>query len=389
MALALYASAPAIHAQQPSRADEIAARQADKATRLAPQVPSRAEQIFTSVQSKLLLEPSGFFPTTDTVYSGGGFTLGGGYRSAFGDDSSVDLLGMYSVKGYKKVQAGLRSRGHLDGRASFYATGGWRDATQVGYYGLGIATSSDQRANFRFKQTYATASTEVYPIRWVVLGGGLGVEQFTQQSGKGSYPSVEQLYTAETAPGLGTSPTYLRATAIARLDWRTAPGYSRKGGSWGATFNRYAGIDETSSFGDVRVDAVQHIPFLRETWVVSLRGQLQSVVGEASDVPYFLTPALGGGSTLRGYDSFRFRDRSTWLMSAEWRWIPSQFVLDLALFYDAGTVASEVNRLDFGSLKSNWGAGVRFHGLATTPLRVEVAKGNEGLQLVFAGSAAF
>jgi hypothetical protein len=32
---------------------------------------------------------------------------------------------------------------------------------------------------------------------------------------------------------------------------------------------------------------------------------------------------------------------------------------------------------------------MRFHGPAETPLRMELAKGREGLHLVFAGSAAF
>jgi len=40
-------------------------------------------------------------------------------------------------------------------------------------------------------------------------------------------------------------------------------------------------------------------------------------------------------------------------------------------------------------MKSNVGIGVRFHGPFTTPLRVELAHGSEGLHLVFAASAAF
>jgi hypothetical protein len=35
------------------------------------------------------------------------------------------------------------------------------------------------------------------------------------------------------------------------------------------------------------------------------------------------------------------------------------------------------------------GIGVRFHSPLATPLRIELAKGREGMHLVFAGSAAF
>ena len=36
-----------------------------------------------------------------------------------------------------------------------------------------------------------------------------------------------------------------------------------------------------------------------------------------------------------------------------------------------------------------WGIGIRFHGLISTPLRLDVAVGNEGWKLVISGSAAF
>ena len=46
-------------------------------------------------------------------------------------------------------------------------------------------------------------------------------------------------------------------------------------------------------------------------------------------------------------------------------------------------------RSTFGSFKSNVGIGMRFHTPISTPLRIEVAKGSEGMQLIFAASAAF
>jgi outer membrane translocation and assembly module TamA len=59
----------------------------------------------------------------------------------------------------------------------------------------------------------------------------------------------------------------------------------------------------------------------------------------------------------------------------------------MAIFYDAGKVASRRGDLDFDHLKSNVGIGIRFHGPQTTALRLEVAKGNEGARLIFAFSA--
>jgi hypothetical protein len=61
----------------------------------------------------------------------------------------------------------------------------------------------------------------------------------------------------------------------------------------------------------------------------------------------------------------------------------------MALFYDAGRVADRRNDLTAAPLKSDYGLGFRLHGPAATPLRIEFAKSNEGLQLVFSSKAAF
>jgi outer membrane translocation and assembly module TamA len=63
--------------------------------------------------------------------------------------------------------------------------------------------------------------------------------------------------------------------------------------------------------------------------------------------------------------------------------------MDMAIFYDAGKVTSRRRDLDLDGLRNSVGVGVRFHGPMATPLRIELARGKEGMQLVFAGNAAF
>ena len=52
-------------------------------------------------------------------------------------------------------------------------------------------------------------------------------------------------------------------------------------------------------------------------------------------------PDLGGSHTLRGYPTWRFRDRNRLLLTGEYRWTAGPFV-DMALFLDAGKVAPRV-----------------------------------------------
>jgi outer membrane protein assembly factor BamA len=114
--------------------------------------------------------------------------------------------------------------------------------------------------------------------------------------------------------------------------------------------------------------------------------------GSTSGAPDFgrpWPPALGGGSTLRGFASWRFRDRNSLLLQAEWRIMVNRFV-DTAFFYDTGKVAARASDLDLKDLRHDYGFGIRFHGPQSTPLRIDFARSNESsLRIVFSSSAIF
>jgi hypothetical protein len=374
---------------QESRAGAIAAEQAEKATRLSVRAPTGAEQLLLRVQKILVEQPDGLYPYFGSVYSGGGFTLGAGYRRFTGDRTSWNVAGMYSAKSYKLIEVGIASPGHASGRLGVRTTAGWRDATQVPFYGLGNESETAGLATFHMQQSFAGGDLTFRPLKRFSVMAGATYEGYTLKSAPGDLTSIEDVYTPATAPGLGENPDYLHTVIGATIDWRPAAAYARRGGLYEVALHRYRDRADALSFDRLDAQVVQHLPILRENWVVSLRGQLQSTLGDADQVPYFLLPALGSGSTLRAYSSWRFRDRHSVLFSGEWRWIPSRLGLDMALFYDAGAVAPELDALSAGNLITGYGVGIRFHTPVATPLRVELAKGREGLQLVFAGSAAF
>ena len=62
---------------------------------------------------------------------------------------------------------------------------------------------------------------------------------------------------------------------------------------------------------------------------------------------------------------------------------------DMALFIDAGQVAADRRDFDFAEFDVAWGIGARFHGPTYNAFRIEVARGREGIRLVFAGSQPF
>ncbi len=380
---------PAARAQD-TRTGLIEAQQAAKAADDEPPSPSKAEQATQWIQDRLLTErPRSIFPIIDSVYSGGGFTLGAGYRQAFGDNAQWAVRGLYSIKQYKLIEFSALSTNRPTRRPVFGVTLGWRDMTRVGFYGLGMDSTRGDRADFRYQQTYARATTTWHAARWLRTSAAVSYENFDEGEPTGDRPAIDDVYTPATAPGLGASPHFIRTDLRAGLDTRTSPLYSRVGTYLGGALLSYFDPDHTYSFNRIDLEGVQHLPVLRETWVLSLRARVQSTVDDDDLVPYFLLPSLGGGSSLRGYSSWRFRDRHSILTSVEWRWIPNRLGMDMAFFFDAGKVTSRRRDLDFSGLEHDAGIGIRFHTPAMTVLRTELAHGSEGWKAVFSSGAAF
>jgi hypothetical protein len=392
VALAITMLGPAsARAQEPAtREAVIEEAQAAKAKALQPYVPDKAERVIGRIDQALAAERRRWHPFFDSAYNGGGFAYGVGYAHYVSPFNVIDVRGNLTRTGYKRAEVAFTAPRLFERRGELSIVAGWREATQVGFFGVGTNSSKDDRRNYGFEEPYVTALLTLRPTRqhWL-LRGGLEVAKWSVEPGTGKVPSVETTYTPSTLPGLDGDPTYVHMQGTVGFDWRTAPGYSRRGGFYGVTVHDYRDRDRVFGFQQVDYEAIQHFPILREAWVISLHGLAQTAFdSDDQQIPFFMYPHLGGGSTLRGFTSFRFRDRHSLLLQAEWRIMANRF-LDTAVFYDAGKVASSKADLDLHGLKSDYGFGVRFHGPFTTAFRVDLARSSEGTVLVFAGGPSF
>lgn len=380
-------------AQEPepaTRAAAIEQQQSEKAKDLQPYVPDKFEATLNNFEAILTGGVPKWHPFLDSAYAGGGFTLGLGYLHFVSPYNQIDLRGSYSVLGYKRVEAEFSAPRLFHRRGELTVLGGWREATQARFYGIGMDTSQDDRTSFDFRQPRASASLTFWPTRrlWM-LNAGAELSQWSQRSGEGNNPSVDVVYTAQQLPGLGTTTTYLHSQGTVGFDWRPAEGYARRGGFYGVTLHDYADNDEKFGFRQVDYEVTQHFPILREAWVISLHGLAQTTYTKSDQqIPFFMLPSVGSGSTLRGFKSQRFRDQNSLLLQAEWRIMANRF-LDTAVFYDAGKVTARRSDLNLEGLKSDVGFGTRFHGPFATPLRIEVAHGSEGWAFIFVTHPAF
>jgi hypothetical protein len=373
-----------------SRTASIEQAEQEKADTLTPAAPGKAEAYVARISDAFLSGTMHWHAFWQNAYSGGGFTVGAGYMRYVSPYNLIDFRGSITPSGYKRIETEFIAPELFGRRGRLNVLGGWREATQVNFFGIGQTTKQEELTNYGFTQPYLTANLEVFPTRKLLtIGGGVEVSQWRQEAGSGSSPSVENKYTPGTLPGLGAQPVYLHTQATVGIDSRPARGYTRRGGFYGVTVHDYHDKDNAFGFNQVDYTALQHFPILREAWVLAFRAYAQTTYDKGGQqVPFFLMPSFSGGSDLRAYASWRLKDLNSLLLQGEWRANVNRF-LEMALFYDAGKVAHQRSDLDLHGMKSDYGIGFRFHGPITTPLRVELAFGNEGYVLNFSASQVF
>ena len=372
---------------QDSRAAELAAQQADKSKNLKPNTPSTPERLLERVENHFN-DPNTIYVTFGGVYPSGGFSSGLAGRRAIGR-ARFDARGLYSIRNYKLAEASMGFPDLASNRVEIDTRVRWADATEVPFYGVGNDTDKDNRVNYGLRALDAGASFALRPVPWYRIGGTIALRRMEDRQGEGARPSIETVATPSTAPALFTETRYTQTIAFTSIDWRTSPGYSRKGGFYSIALNDFRDADDRFGFHRVDAEVQQLLPLLKEHWILAFRGVVRTTdVDDQQLVPYYLLPSLSGGRLHRGYSDFRFQDRHMMLLSGEYRWTPSR-VLDMALFVDTGKVAHERRDLDFNHLKTAYGIGFRIHGPALTPLRLDIARGSEGIRFHLTGGIPF
>ncbi len=397
--LAAFACAMATSAAaQDTRAELVAQEQAAKAqvpTTPAFEAPGFFERTFSWAEAKF--DPStgvkdGFYPELGGMIPGAGWmSLGPGYRhQLFGNRAVIDTSLGVSWRRYSMMQTKIEWPRLAADRLSLGAQVKYQDFTQINYFGIGDDSSKDTRTNYRLKDLDIMGFGTVHPRPWLSIGGRAGLirSMSVDRGASALYPSIGDVFTDGTAPGLAEQPRFLHSNVFVEVDSRDVPGYPRSGGRYKVSLVNYHDLDRSRySFRRVEADAAQYIPLFHENWVLALRGRVAlSQTADGQEVPFYLLPTLGGQSSLRGYLDYRFRDRDVALFSAEYRW-PIFRALDGALFYDAGTVAPSARDLWRARLNSDYGVGLRVHSTNASIVRLDVGRSHEGMRALLTFSA--
>lgn len=395
--LCLLLAGPAPAAAQTSRREQLEQARAEKAESLARYEPAALEEALLWVEDNRLLQRifnpyEGWHPRFGGLTKGGGLGVGGGYKRWFWDERALwDTFLIGSFRNYWFGGTGVVLPDLAGDRVEIGAHAYVRYWPRERYFGLGRESLKGNRVGF-LREGYELRADAAYkPRPWLRVGGTTAFR--AESLGEGSlpaYPSIEELFSDQTAPGLDVQSDYWWSGAFVDVDYRDQPGNVRSGGHFRADYEYWR--DQQSlgyTFRRLRGEALHAFPILDRKRVFVLRA-----IGESTDspagnlVPFFHMPTVGGSTTLRGYTEFRFRGRNMLLFNAEYRW-EAFSGLDMALFADWGDVAPTWDEIEIGKLKSSYGLGFRFNTARSVFLRLDIGRSREGTRVATSFSGAF
>jgi outer membrane protein assembly factor BamA len=324
---------------------------------------------------------------------GAGLGMGGGYRhDLFHHNARIDLSAGITTRNYQMLLADFSAPYIAGDRVEVGVRALYRHNPQEDFWGIGNESVKADRVSYRVNFTNYETRAIARPLPGIETGTRLG--WLTGSVGRGTdsrFPSIEERFTDATAPGLSEQPDYRYADLFGTIDYRDQVDNARAGGYYSVTWRRYSDLDfDQFSFGETDVTVQQFFPIFDKKRVFAVQARL---VGTSADdgqqVPFYFQPTVGGSTSLRSYNDYRFRDNAVFYFNAEYRWEVFA-ALDMALFYDLGTVAPEISGLQFSELKDGYGIGFRFNTYKSVLYRVDIGfGGTDGVRYFFKFSKAF
>jgi Omp85 superfamily domain len=392
-------SSPAV--AQETREATLEQQRAEKAQTLHPYRPGKLEKgmlWFEDVDPIRKLAPhDGFYLQYGFRWKpvGGGVGVGGGWRhDLFNRNARLVLGAGISTRNYQMLMADFSLPYLVSNKVEVGGLVLYRHNPQEDYWGLGQNSLEDDRVSFKVDYHNFEGRAIVRPVPWLEAGTRIGRLDGTIGHGTdGRFPSIEERFTDATAPGLDAQPDYSYAEVFGAVDYRDQDDNARQGGFYSLSWREYSDLDfDRYNFRLVDLVLQQFFPIFDKKRVFAVQARLQSAAtdnGAGQQVPFYFKPTMGGSTSHRGFNDYRFRDDAVTYFNAEYRW-EAFSGLDMALFSDWGTVAPNIGRLKLSQLQNAYGVGFRFNTYRTVLFRVDIGfGGGEGVKYFFKFSKAF
>jgi Omp85 superfamily domain len=380
----------------PSRQEEWQQRRETKSQEVKTNERNSVERGALYVQKERLLEKlaegwKSFHPVFGGMSTGSGFAGGVRYEPRLANGAVYfGSSGAISTRVYQKYDLAFGAPRLLGGKlfANFYAR--YRSSPQEDFFGVGPDSREQDRTNFAQEDSLFDFTVGWNWTRWLTTGARVGY--LKTNIGRGTdkrFPSTGDVFSPAEFPELINQPNYYHTDAFVSVDYRDEPLNAHAGGFYLLNY-AYYDDQKLNLYTYRRLDAEfqQYFPFLKKKRVIAFRAHVSLADTSAGQsIPFYMMPS-DASALLRGYREFRFRDRNFILMNLEYRW-EAFSGLDLAIFGDAGKVASRRSDVNFKDLESDVGFGFRFNTIKSVFLRIDIGFSHEGTRVFFKFAPAF
>ncbi len=331
-----------------------------------------------------------FRPLIGGMPSGSGFVVGPGFVNGLDRESfDFEANARVSTRGFSTFDARVNFPTERSGAPVLaYARAEARNLTELRFFGLGQDSLAANRVTYELKDRTFETGLRAQLGRFVEIFGRGAILVAEVRGGTGDRPIFE-VFPPDVVPGFGEHTNYVVYGGDVTVDLRDE-GFPPVGVVFKVGAHRYE--DTTTDrfdFDHVVGEVRGHIPLGHRNRRLALRVRSAHSMGRGDgEVPFYLMEALGGGSTLRGFREFRFREPRNILINAEYRWEVWTY-LDFTLFYDAGKVFSDIDQLNFDGLESAYGFGIRTHAPGGFLLRMDLASSSEGFRFHIGSGPSF
>lgn len=372
----------------------------EMARAVTPQKRSILERLIYKLDDDLLLErmldaPRGIYVRLGGIGEGAGFGVGPAFRyNAPRFDFKTSAAG--SMKEYFIAEASLRFPGTIGHNEYIRPRGLYlelyarrRDFPQEDFFGLGPDSQISQRSDYAQRDSFGEITAG---FQRGLLETGVGVGALESSIGAGTdtrMPSATAVFSHTEMAGAADRPTFVVIQPFVEFATVDRAVSDRSGGVYRFSVAQYRDQDlDRYSFVRWDADVRHYVSFAKDTRTIALRAFAASARPDAGqEVPFYLQPTLGGARSLRGYHTFRYRDRTAALLQAEYRWRINEFVTG-ALFYDTGAIGKDLDEL--GRFERNYGVGLRVGNRMGSAFRMDFAfGGREGNRLLIRFDDAF
>jgi hypothetical protein len=332
---------------------------------------------------------TGWYLELSNMITGSGWiSAGPGYRHWLWDEKAFyDASAAVSWHTYTMAQTRFEAPDLTKAHIRLGVQAMYQDQTQINYFGIG-PNSPDLQSQYQLKSTDTVGYASIEPFTYWTISGEAGYlfnPKVSSPAGtfRPNVPTTPDAFPLDPGTQLTNQPNYVHTQAAITGDTRDYRSHPTRGGVYRISADSYHDQDTGPlfTFRQYQAEALQFVRVTGPNWLLAFHGGLAvSDVKSNHQVPFYFLPSLGGNTSLRSFEDYRFHDLNSLVVNAESRWAVYRH-MDIALFADAGNVAPTFQDLNIDH--TSVGAGVRFHAEHTNFARLDVAHGSEGWLVFF------